>query len=85
MDDVAGATAVYEDEISLLEVASLLLRQRRLIVGSTFIGSVAALVMALMTPTEFTSTASFLPNGGDGGGLSGAAGLAAQFGFSVPR
>jgi uncharacterized protein involved in exopolysaccharide biosynthesis len=58
VDDVAGATAVYEDEISLLQVASLLLRQRRLIVGSTFIGSVVALVMALMTPTEFTSTAS---------------------------
>jgi len=61
------------------------LRQRRLIVVSTFIVSLGALLVALMTPLEFTSSASFLPNGGDGGGLGGAAGLAAQFGFSVPR
>jgi uncharacterized protein involved in exopolysaccharide biosynthesis len=85
VDDVGGGSARYEDEISLLDVASVVLRQRRLIVVSTVVGMLLALVMALTTPLEFTASASFLPHGGDQGGLSGAAGLAAQFGFSIPR
>ena len=76
---------LYDDEISLLEVASLVLRRRRLILVSTFAGALLALVAALMSPLEYTATASFLPHGGDREGLSGVSGLAQQFGFSIPR
>ena len=77
--------AVHNDEISLLKVASLVLRRRRLILVSTFAGVLLALVVALMSPLKYTATASFLPHGGDQGGLSGVSGLAQQLGFSIPR
>jgi uncharacterized protein involved in exopolysaccharide biosynthesis len=75
----------HDDEISLFKLASFALRGRRWIFISTFIGVLIALVFALRTPLEYTATASFLSQGGDQGGLSGAIGLAQQFGFSVPR
>ena len=75
----------YDDEISLLDIASLVLRRRRLIIASTLAGALVALVFALRSPLAYTATASFLPNGGDQGALSGAAGFAQQFGFSIPR
>ena len=77
--------ASYDDEISFLEVASVVLRRRRPILVSTFAGALLALVVALRSPLEYTATASFLPHGGDQGGLSGVSGLAQQFGFSIPR
>jgi len=77
--------APHDGEISLLEVTSLVLRRRRLILVSTFVGALLALVGALRTPMAYTATASFLPHGGDQGGLSGVSGLAQQFGFSIPR
>ncbi len=85
MDDGGVGAAEYEDEVSILDMASVFLRQRRTIAVWTVVGALIALVGALRTPVEFTASASFLPHGGDQGGLSGAAGLAAQFGFSVPR
>lgn len=75
----------YDDEISLLDVASFVLRRRRVVLVSTFVGALLALVVALMSPLEYTATASFLPHGGEQGGFSGVAGLAQQFGFSIPR
>ncbi|MDA1095664.1 MAG: Wzz/FepE/Etk N-terminal domain-containing protein [Chloroflexi bacterium] len=77
--------APYDDEISLLHIASFILRRRLLILVSTFAGTLFALVGALRTPLEYTATASFLPHGGDQGGFPGVAGLAQQFGFSIPR
>jgi tyrosine-protein kinase Etk/Wzc len=80
-----SGTAGYEDEISLLEVASMVLRRRQVIVVSTFVCTMLALVFALQTPFQYTATLSFLPVGTDQGGLSRVSGLAQQFGFSVPR
>jgi uncharacterized protein involved in exopolysaccharide biosynthesis len=77
--------APYDDEISLLAVMSLFLRRRRWILVSTFVGALVALAGALRTPIEYTATASFLPQGGDQGTVSGAAGLAQQFGLQIPR
>ena len=73
----------YDDEISLLDVASLVLRGRRLILVSTFTGALLALVITLLSPLKYTATASFLPQAGDQGPLSGVSGLAQQFGFSI--
>ena len=74
-----------DDEISLLEVVILVLRRRRLILVSTFAGALLGIVVGLLSPLEYTATASFLPHGGDQGGLSGVSGLAQQFGFAIPR
>jgi len=74
----------YDDEVSFFGVASLVLRRRRLIVASTFVGALVALGVALTSPLEYTATVSFLPLGRDQGGLAGAVGLAQQFGFSIP-
>jgi len=75
----------YDDKISLLDVASLVLRRRRLILVSAFAGALLALVVVLRSPLEYTATASFLPHGRDQGGRSGISSLAQQFGFSIPR
>jgi uncharacterized protein involved in exopolysaccharide biosynthesis len=74
-----------EDEISIIEVASFVVRRRLFIVLSALVGVLLTLPIALMTEREYVATASFLPNGGEQGGFAGAAGLAAQFGFSMPR
>jgi uncharacterized protein involved in exopolysaccharide biosynthesis len=75
-----------EHETSLLDLVSILLRRRRLILVSTFAGALVALVVALRTPLEYTATTSFLPNVGEQqGGLSGVSSLAQQFGLSIPR
>jgi uncharacterized protein involved in exopolysaccharide biosynthesis len=73
------------DEISLLDIASFVLRQRRVLLAATFVGALIALVSALRMPLEYTATSSFLPHGGDAGGISGVIGVAQQFGLSVPR
>jgi uncharacterized protein involved in exopolysaccharide biosynthesis len=75
---------LYDDEISLIEVASFVVRRRRVIVLSVLVCVLLTLPIALTTQLEYRASASFLPHGGEQGGLAGAAGLAAQFGFSVP-
>ena len=77
--------ASYDDEISLLRVVSVGLRQRRLILLSTFGGALLALLVAFVSPLEYTASVSFLPHVGDQAALSGFSGLAQQFGFSIPR
>jgi len=76
---------LYDDEISLIEVASFVVRRRLFIVLPAILGVLWTLPAVLTTTFEYTASASFLPNGGGGGGIAGAAGLAAQFGFSMPR
>ena len=72
----------HDDTISLVEIASVLLRQRYLIVLSTILCAAVSVVLALNKPTLFTSSGSFLPEN-SGGGLSTASALAQQFGFSI--
>ena len=86
VSQVRAASAPNDDEISLLDLMSVVLRQRRLILVSTFVGALLAVLIAVFrSPLEYTATASFLPHGGEQGGFSGVAGLAQQFGFSMPR
>jgi hypothetical protein len=76
---------LYDDEISLIAVASWMVRRRLFIVLPAVLGVLLTLPAVLTTTFEYTASASFLPNGGGGGGIGGAAGLAAQFGTSMPR
>ncbi|HSW31597.1 MAG TPA: GNVR domain-containing protein [Longimicrobiales bacterium] len=85
-EERAVAWQPEEDEISLVAVGSTLLRHRAIIVYSVLVGSLLALVVALLTPKVFTASTSFVPQtaSGGGSGLGGLAGLAGQFGVSIP-
>ena len=74
----------YEEEISLFQVGSVLLRGRWVIVRTVAITSLVGLALALLSPHEYTSSTSFLPNSGERGALSGVSGLAQSFGLSLP-
>lgn len=76
----------YDDEeISLLNLASSVLRRRQLILVVTCASVLFALISALRTPLEYTATTSFLSHGGGEAGIGGVASLAQEFGLSVPR
>ncbi len=71
-----------DDEVSLVEIMSVLLRQRVIILRTVVLFTGIGLVLALTTSSLYTSSASFLPES-SGGAPSGAVALAQQFGFSV--
>jgi uncharacterized protein involved in exopolysaccharide biosynthesis len=71
------------DEFSLVEIASVLLRERGLILRVTLLFTTISLVIALLRPTLYTSFASFVPESSSGNGASGALALAQQFGVSL--
>ena len=78
----------HDDELSLLKVASLVVRRRRLIFVWTLVGALLGVGVALISSPKYSTTSSFLPNEGDEAGLAGLAGmagLAQQFGFAIPR
>ena len=71
-------------ELTLLDLLTVLLRHRRLVVGLPLVvGILTAVVSLLVTPT-YTATASFAPEESAASKLpAGLAGLAGQFGLSV--
>ncbi len=71
-----------DDEVSLVQIMSVLLRQRVIILRAVVLFTGIGLVLALTTSSLYTSSASFLPES-SGGAPSGAVALAQQFGFSV--
>ena len=74
---------VNGDGPSLFIVGTTLLRHRGRIARWALAGGVLAGLLVLTKPTLYTTTASFIPQGSDGG-RSGLAGLAGQFGISLP-
>jgi uncharacterized protein involved in exopolysaccharide biosynthesis len=70
-------------EISLLEMAAMLLRNRWRIVRWTFIGATLAALFVISMPALFFASASFIPQGNDPS-RSGLTSLAGQFGLSLP-
>lgn len=79
---MASQRPTPEDEISLVEVATLLLAQRRTIFRITSTVVLLSVAFALTRPTLYTSSASFVPETSEGA-PSGALALAAQFGVSL--
>ena len=79
----AGQPGGTEDEVSLLWVAAVLLRNRRLIAIITTVGIVVALVIVVFRPKTFTTTFSFLPQATQDPNRAGLSSLAGQFGINV--
>ncbi len=71
------------DHVSLLEVATVLLRHWKVILLSTFLAIAVAVILALQTPTAFTSSATFVPQNAQSE-ASGLSSLAGRFGFTLP-
>ena len=79
----AGVRRPPDDEISLWEVLAVLLRRRGTIVVTGVMFVAAALAYTLLKPQEYTTQASFRPQGSEAG-ASGLLALAGQFGINVP-
>lgn len=71
------------DEISLVRMVNVVLRHRRTIVGLAVLGALLFGSVVLLMPASYTSRASFAPQSG-GAMPSNLAGLAQQFGVSLP-
>ena len=71
------------DEISLVALARLVRRERRLVVSCGVGLAILVAALVLLWPREYTSTAVFMPQSSEGD-LSRLSGLAAEFGVSVP-
>jgi uncharacterized protein involved in exopolysaccharide biosynthesis len=82
-----GPTAVIgrpvDDEISLWEVLAVLLRRRGTIVLSVLLCVAAAVAYTLLRSDDFTSEASFRPQGSEAS-ASQLMALAGQFGMNIP-
>ncbi|MEX2156185.1 MAG: Wzz/FepE/Etk N-terminal domain-containing protein [Gemmatimonadales bacterium] len=72
-----------DDEISVLWILAVLLRERRTILVVTGVGMALALVVALLRAPTYTSTFSFVPQVTQDPGRAGLASLAGQFGLSL--
>ena len=86
MPDESQPAAVpvhYDDEISVWEILSVLVRRRGTIVLTTIAVVVLALAYTFLKTDSFTTTAAFRPQGGDTP-PSQLMALASQFGVNVP-
>src|SRR5438094_866480 len=81
----AGPAPVHQDQdvVSLFVHASVLLRWRRTIIALGVVGGGLGLAVGLTNARVYQSTATFIPQGSDGG-VSGLALAASQFGIRVP-
>ncbi len=73
------------EEISLLELANVLLKRWKLVAGLPIVTAFATAIVSLVLPPIYTAAAVFVPESASGGIRlpGGLAGLAAQFGVSV--
>ena len=72
------------ESLSLLDLASVVIRQRRLLLSAAFLGILLGALGAYLSPQMYTAEVSFLAHNTDRPGLANVAGLAQQFGFSLP-
>ena len=79
---LADANGPYPEPLSLLGVTNVVLRNRRTVVAIMIGVAAVGSVLALMAPRRYTSTASFIP--ASRRTVSPTAGIAAQFGISMP-
>lgn len=75
---------VPPESLSVLEVASVVVRQRRLLLGAAFVGSLLGGLGAIFSPRMYTAEVSFLTHNTEQAGLANVGGLAQRFGFSLP-
>jgi len=72
-----------DDEISLVQVAAVLLHGRRTIVGFSFLLAVVGFLFAIVPAKKYKATTEFVPQEG-ASQLSSLASLAGQFGVQLP-
>jgi uncharacterized protein involved in exopolysaccharide biosynthesis len=72
-----------KQEISLIALASVLVRWHRLILGLAILGGVLAFTVSFLTPRVYASKATFLPKAPEQSN-SNFAMAASQFGFQIP-
>lgn len=78
------AQASPPEEASLLDLIAVLIRRRRLILGSAAATAIAAVFLGLLLPAQYTSSTSFVPEVSSNRQLpAGIAGLAGQLGLSL--
>ena len=76
--------AVPRSETSVLDVATVLLRHWRLVLGFPFVSALVAAGVSLLMPPSFTATVAFFPEAGPTPRLpAGLAGLVGQLGISA--
>ncbi len=76
--------AVSDVGVSLLTLGAAILRSRRKIAGMTVVFATLGLLSGLLSPRMYTSTATIIPQGSDGGQSGGLAAAASQFGIRIP-
>lgn len=79
----APAAIPWYDAVSVPWLLAVLMRGRRTIAALAILGFASALVVALMRPTYYTSSFSFIPQNGSDQARGGLASLAGQMGISV--
>jgi uncharacterized protein involved in exopolysaccharide biosynthesis len=72
-----------EEDLSLFDIANVALRGRWLILFTPIVTAALIAVITILWPQSYTSTVSFTPSGGTAS-ASTLAGLAAQFGVTLP-
>lgn len=75
--------AVDSSGQTLLQVGTVLLRQRRWVFGIPVLLAMVVVGIGVVLPRQYSANASFAPQAGPGA-LSRLSGIAAQFGLSVP-
>jgi uncharacterized protein involved in exopolysaccharide biosynthesis len=80
----SGAPSLdYSGEVSTPWILGILLRERRFILAFIGVGIFFGTALALLRPTTYTSTFSFLPQAPQDPSRAGLASLAGQFGISL--
>lgn len=75
-------TVTDEDEINLLELVLVLVKNKYLILGTVAVTFVLTCIVTLLMPNVFTATARLIPPQQDKGRLAGMGGMAALAGLS---
>ena len=75
---------IEDDSIDLVALFRQIYGQRRLIIKSALLGLVLGIVVALLTPNQYSAATVFIPNyGSSSGDASGLKGLASLAGFDL--
>jgi len=82
--DPTVSTVPNEEGLSLLALANIILRRRRMIIVLGVFGATIGLTVGLLSTRVYSSTATFIPQGAESGGSSGLALAASQFGIRLP-
>ena len=80
---VTNEASSDKEEMSLLWIVAVLLRDRRIVLGFTTVGLVLGVAIALLRRPTYSSTFSFLPQATQDASRSGLASLAGQFGIPL--